>query len=153
MVYDDHPIAEHLRLLHVVSGEDEGLLPLFQLRDVVPESMPALRVQAGGGLVQVEDGRIGDQRPGHEQAALHASGELMTIFCRVLIELGPRNGLTGLQPRFGTGEAAQPGVEVEVLGNAQVRVKAGLLRGDAEEAFGLDGILEDVVTSHGDRAR
>jgi len=34
-----------------------------------------------------------------------------------------------------------------------VRVKAGLLRGDAEEAFGLDGILEDVVTSHGDRAR
>jgi len=33
-----------------------------------------------------------------------------------------------------------------------VRVKAGLLRRDAEEALGIDGILEDVVSAHGDRA-
>jgi len=33
-----------------------------------------------------------------------------------------------------------------------VRVKTGLLGGDAEEAFGLNWISEDVVTSHGDRA-
>lgn len=31
-------------------------------------------------------------------------------------------------------------------------MKAGLLGRDAEEAFGLDGILQDVVSAHGDRA-
>jgi len=34
-----------------------------------------------------------------------------------------------------------------------MRMKAGLLRGDAKEALGLDGVLEDVVAAHGDRAR
>ena len=89
VVDDDHPVAELLRLLHVVGREDHRLSSPLQLEDVLPEGVPGLGVQPRRRLVQVEDGRVGDQGPGHEKAALHAAGELVAVLFGMALQLRP----------------------------------------------------------------
>ena len=57
VVHDDEPVAQLLGLVHVVGGEDlrdAGVLEPIQL---VPQRVPGLRVETGGGLV--EDEQVG----------------------------------------------------------------------------------------------
>ena len=55
MVDDREPVAELVGLLHVVRGEEDGLAVGVQLAEDLPQRDAALRVEAGGGLVEEED--------------------------------------------------------------------------------------------------
>ena len=52
LVHDHEPIAELLRLVHVVRREDERHALLLEAVEAVPERVPRLRVEAGGRLVE-----------------------------------------------------------------------------------------------------
>ena len=59
MVDDREPVAELVGLLHVVRGEQDRLPVGVQLAEDLPQRDAALRVEAGGRLVEEQDRRAG----------------------------------------------------------------------------------------------
>ena len=59
VVDDGEPVAELVGLLHVVGGEQDGLAVGVELAEDLPQGDAALRVEAGGRLVEEEDRRAG----------------------------------------------------------------------------------------------
>ena len=59
VVHDREPVAELVGLLHVVRGEQDRLALVVQLAEDLPQGDAALRVEAGGGLVEEQDRRAG----------------------------------------------------------------------------------------------
>jgi len=51
-VHDDEPVAELLRLVHVVRRKDKRHPLLLQPEEAVPDDVPGLRVEAGRRLVE-----------------------------------------------------------------------------------------------------
>ena len=60
-----------VRLLHVVRGEQDGLTVVVQLAEDLPHRDPALRIEAGGRLVEEEDGGPVHDRSRHHQPLGH----------------------------------------------------------------------------------
>ena len=75
VVHDADAVAELVGLLHVVRGQEDRLAVGVQLAEDLPQGDAALRVEAGGGLVEEQDGRAVHDRPGHHQPLRHAAGE------------------------------------------------------------------------------
>ena len=69
-----HAIAEALRLVHVVRGEEHGLAALLEPLHHIPELPPRLRVESSGRLVEEQQVRIGNERARHREALLLAAG-------------------------------------------------------------------------------
>ena len=96
VVDDGHAVAEPLRLVHVVRGQEHGRPPALKLVHDVPDLPPRLRVEAGRGLVEEQQLRVADQRAGHGQALLLPAGEGAHARLRLLRELdlagSPRPG-------------------------------------------------------------
>ncbi len=62
VVDDEHPVAQRVRLVQVVRGEEDGGAEVgAQPPDVLPQVRPALRVKPGGRLVQEDQRRLVDQ--------------------------------------------------------------------------------------------
>ena len=59
MVDDRDPVAELVGLLHVVRGEEDRLALGVELAEDLPQRDAALRVEAGGRLVEEQDRRAG----------------------------------------------------------------------------------------------
>ena len=59
VVDDREPVAELVGLFHVVRGEEDGLAVAVQLAEDLPQRDATLRVEAGGRLVEEQDGRGG----------------------------------------------------------------------------------------------
>ena len=55
VVHDRDPVAELVRLLHVVGREQDGLPFGVHLAEDLPQRDPALRVEPGGRLVEEQD--------------------------------------------------------------------------------------------------
>ena len=70
MVDDAHPAGHSVRLVHLVSGEENGP-GVGEGLDVFPHQDPALRIQAGLGLVENQQLRVVDQGQGQIEAPLH----------------------------------------------------------------------------------
>jgi hypothetical protein len=75
MIDDDQPIAQALRLIHEMRGQNQRFAGGFELLQAFPDQVAGLRVEAGGRLVEENDVGVIDQRPGQRQAPLHAAGE------------------------------------------------------------------------------
>ena len=75
VVDDRDPVAELVGLLHVVRGEEDRLPVVVQLAEDLPQGDAALRVEAGGRLVEEQDRRAVHDRPGHHEALGHAARE------------------------------------------------------------------------------
>ena len=82
----DHgePVAQPLRLVHVVRHEDDGdPAPPYPL-DQVPGVAPGLRVQARGHLVEDGHAWAADQRERDGQPLLLAAGEVFVEVAQLL---------------------------------------------------------------------
>ena len=73
VIHDADAVAEPLRLIHVVGGQDDGATRLFELVHEVPQMTPRLRVEASGRLIEKKQFRIADQCAGHGQPLLLSS--------------------------------------------------------------------------------
>ena len=90
--------AELVGLLHVVGGEEHGLSFAVQLAKDVPEREAALRIEAGGRLVEEEDRRPVEDGPGHHETLRHASGERVDRGLAPLRQLELLEQVVGDQP-------------------------------------------------------
>ncbi len=75
MVHDGDPLAELVRLLHVVRREQDGLAVPIELAEQVPQGQAALGVQAGRRFVQEQYGWTVEDGPGHHEALGHPTGQ------------------------------------------------------------------------------
>ena len=74
VVDDSDPIGQRVRLLQVLRGEEHGHpLVMGQPRHLLPQRRAALRVEAGGRLVEEEDPRRVDERQCEIEASLHSA--------------------------------------------------------------------------------
>ncbi|COZ37787.1 Uncharacterised protein [Mycobacterium tuberculosis] len=71
-----HPVAQLVGGGHVVRGEKDRAAARLQVHDDVLDLAGVHRVQPGGGLVEEQQLRVVDQRPGEGQPHLHALGVL-----------------------------------------------------------------------------
>src|SRR5256885_1991124 len=72
--FPGHRVGEHVRLLEVLRGEEQGRLLFHQLPDDPPELQPAAGVEPGGGFVEEEHLRMGNEAGGQVEATAHAAG-------------------------------------------------------------------------------
>ena len=77
------PLAQPLGFFHEVRGQDQGLAIRRQAAHALPDQVPRLRVETGGGLVEEQKLRVIDQRAGEREAPLHAARERVDLRRRV----------------------------------------------------------------------
>ncbi len=153
MVHDRHPIAQLVGLLHVVGGEQDRLPLAVELPEDLPQRQAALRVEAGGRLVQEQHGGAVEDRARDHQPLGHPAGE------REHRRLGPLGQLELLEQLVGgardsrRGDAEQAAVEVEVLPHRQLAVQGVRLRDCPEQLLGQRRVGDNVDRAHVRRAR
>ena len=151
---DQQPIGEVLRLVHVVSGEDDRLAELLEAVDHAPRLPPSRRVEPGGRLVEEDKVRIADQSERDVDAALLPPGSARDAFAAFLGEpdevdrLVNRPRASSRTSRTATPSPAPSGLEVEL------RPPAGTMPMRSRQArAGLAGSVPSTETSPAVRGR
>ena len=72
----DHrdPVREAIGLIEVLGRQQHGRPLRHELLDHVPQREPAAGIEAGRGLVEEQDRRLGDERRGEVEPAAHPAG-------------------------------------------------------------------------------
>ena len=58
MIHDPNTVAQSLRFLHIVGGQDDGSPRLLQAVHEVPQMTPCLGIEPGCGFIEKEKLRI-----------------------------------------------------------------------------------------------
>ena len=90
VVHDRDPVAERVGLFEVVGGDEDGHALGAQPADLVPHVGPALRVEAGGRLVEEDDARLVDDAERDVDPPALAAGVGLALAVGVLGELERR---------------------------------------------------------------
>ena len=144
VVDDRQAVAELVGLLHVVRGEEDGLALLVELAEDLPQRETALRIEAGGGLVEEQRGRTVHDRPRDHEALRHAARERGDRFRRPLAEAELLEQTRGLGPGRLRGHPEESAVEVEVLPHAERAVERVALGHHADHLLRRGGVLDHV---------
>ncbi len=144
---DRDTVGEHLRLVHVVRGQEHGLAEFSQPGDQRPELAPGGRIEAGGRLVEEEQVGIADQSDADVEAAQLSAGEAT----RARLGLGAE---TNVLDRLvdARGLAVIAGVELERLANGEFGSHPALLEHDSDPLMPLTVGLCGVLAEHADLA-
>ena len=86
-----------------------------QARDLLPQRGAALRVEAGGRLVEEEDARPVDEREREVEPPLHAAGVAADLAVGGLGEADALEQLVGARPALGPRQALQRRLQAQVL--------------------------------------
>ena len=147
MIDDPDPVGEDIRLLEVLGGEeDRHSLLLHQPCDLFPQRRAALRVEAGGGLVEEEDPRPVHQGQSQIEAPFHSARVLAHAAVSGVPQADAVDELLGALPALCLRDALEGRLEVHVLPAVQVRVEGRLLKGNADRRADLGPLLDDVVS-------
>ena len=145
-VDDDDAVAQRVGLVEVVGGEEHRRPALAaQLGDVPPQVGPRLRVEAGGGLVEEDEGRVVDQPHRDVEPSLLAPRHVLGHPLPQALELQ----LVEELPAASYGVGLRHPVEHPVVHDLLARTGGGErrtgLRDVADRAAHLHGLLDDVV--------
>src|ERR1017187_7715359 len=145
MVHDADAVAEPLRLLHIVSRQNDGAARLLEPVHQVPQMTPRWRIETGGGLIEKEQLRIAHQCARHRQPLLLASRQTAHARAALLFQLRCVDGLIH-------GEAApvKAAKEPQRLLHRELVGKLGLLElnADALAQFARDRKSTRLNSSH-----
>src|SRR5690606_3535159 len=115
-VIDDHDVvAQALRLVHVVGGEQQRLALALEIEQALPDHYPGLRVEAGGRLVEDDQAGVTYQGAGDDQAPLHAAGERLHAGVDLVRQLHEREQLRDALGQGGAVQAEVAAVHLEIL--------------------------------------
>ena len=87
MIDDDDLVAQALRFVHVVGGQQQRQPLPFEIEQPLPDHHPRLRVEPRGRLVQDHQLRTADQGAREHEAPLHAAGQLIDPALETFAEL------------------------------------------------------------------
>ena len=147
-VHDHQPVAELLRLVHVVGGEDEGhTLPLERV-EAIPQQVASLRVEAGGGLVEQQQLGLVDEGARHDEPPLHAARQRVDAVVATVAQLHERQQLVGALTNDRAGEVEVSPVDEEVVPNGQLGVEVVLLGRDTDARADAGTVDRGVHPEH-----
>ena len=112
----------------------------------------ALRVEAGGGLVEEQDPRPVHQRQRQVEPALHAARVAAHLAVGRLGQAHALDQLVAAALALGLGQAVQRGLQAHVLARGQERVERGLLQRGADVLAHLRAVRAHLVAGHARRA-
>src|SRR5581483_8055214 len=144
VVHDRHPVAELVRLLHVVGGEEDRLPGGMELGQDLPQRQAALGVEAGGRLVEEQDAGPVEDGPGDHEPLGHAAGERGDVGLGPVGEAELLEETVRLLLRLVGRHPEVAAVEVEVLPHRELTVEGVRLRHDADDLLGPGGVGHDV---------
>jgi hypothetical protein len=152
VVDDPDPVGQHVRLLEVLGGEEHGdPVVLGKAAHLLPECAPALRVEAGGRLVQEEDpGRV-DERESQIEPALHPTGVAADLAVGRLREPHALEQKVTAPGALRTRDSLQRRLQPQVLPAREERVESRLLERGSNRGPDLRPFADDVVAGHGRR--
>jgi hypothetical protein len=153
MVHDADPVAQLLRLLHVVRRVEHGHALLVKRLDVIQDVAAALRVDADSRLIHDDQWRFVQQRYPDVHASLHAPRVGLDPLLLPVGQTGDPQNLVHPLPEPRAPQPVHLSPEVEVLPRRQVRVKGDFLRHDAEKRLSRVALGEDRATHHPRLAR
>ena len=128
VVYHHQPIAQMLRLVHIMRGQQNGNALPFQHHKLFPHQQPRLRIKPRGRLVKHKYARLMQHRPRYQQPPPHPARKLIHRVMRLVLQLKQRQRLMRPLPYLRARHIEIPPVCVQVLKHAQIRVKAIRLR-------------------------
>ena len=147
-VHDHQPVAELLRLVHVVGGEHERDAVLLEPVQALPEHVPGLRVEAGGGLVEQQHLGLVDQRTCDREPPLHPARKRVDARVAAVAELHELEELLRTPADLGAGQVEVAPVDHEVVPDRELGVEVVLLRHHAEPAADLGAVGGRVEAEH-----
>mmetsp|Transcript_58669 Transcript_58669/g.154536 ORF Transcript_58669/g.154536 Transcript_58669/m.154536 type:complete len:275 (+) Transcript_58669:93-917(+) len=134
LVQDCLPAGQHIGLVQVVRGEEDGSPLTLHPHEQVPEFPPIRRVHAGGRLVQKHHRRLAQEACRHPQAPLLTPAQGLHPRLALFGQPQCLQGLVDLQRRARQRHAAQGGEEGQVLVHGELVVKWIVLGAHAEVA-------------------
>ena len=148
-VVDHHDvIRQAVSFLQVLGGEQQRRARLHQLDDDVPHVGPAPRVEPGGGLVEEQHRRLGDQRAGKIQTAAHATRVGLHRPVARFPEVEPLQQFPSPLPCQSPAQPVQPAHHVEVFVAGEVLVDCGVLARQADAGPDRARVGADVDPGH-----
>src|SRR3990172_2138798 len=146
-VHDRDAVAKGLGLLHVVGCEDHSLALIADVLDEVPQVVPGLRVEPGGGLVEEDDVGVVNQGDSDGEALLLAAGEGLDERTALLIE-----GESRQEPLERRTVAEQCGERAQRLLDGQLRPERLRLELHADAVLDGGALADGVEAEEGDAA-
>jgi len=150
LVDDPDPIAEPLRLLHVVGGVEDRHPLLLELGDTRQDGVAALRVDAHGRLVQHQEPGVVEQADADVQAPLHAPGEAVRAIAGPVGQVDDGQDLVHAAVELLAPEPLEASEEAEVLAGGQVGVDGQILGDVADGGLGVGRADVDRPAGHDD---
>ncbi len=152
MIDDDDAVREAVRFLEVLRGEEHRGAGVDELLDHVPQLGSPLGVEAGGRLVEEQDGGLVDERRGQVESSAHPTGVGAHEAVGGVDQVEPFEQLRAASPDPGGGLMGQPADQGEVLAGGEVLVDGGVLAREADHRSGPFGVSHDVDAEHGGAA-
>ncbi|MPM00207.1 hypothetical protein SDC9_46430 [bioreactor metagenome] len=156
----DHPPGVHqaqriaaLGLLEVGRGPDHRHALGGERLHHPPQLAPRDRIDAHPGFVEQQQFRLPDQRAGKAELLLHAARQLAGQPPGKAVQIGEIEQPAELRLPGRAGDAAQIGIENQVLHHRQILVEAEFLRHVADPQVQLRRGMQRVEPQHLDLAR
>src|SRR5208337_1534817 len=86
-IHDRDVVAEFFCFFHVMGCKKECRILLLKVIELVPDSAPAVRVEAGCRLVENQYLRIVHERAREQKPVFHAPGELVDLCPGLVLKL------------------------------------------------------------------
>ena len=153
VVHDDQPVTEPCCLVEIVGGEDDGISLRPEGPEFFPHQVPGLRVEPDGWLVEDEDIRVIDKRPGKDQAAFHSAGEFLYRDVAFLHKLDECEQLICFFRSSFIRNIEILCIHEQVTEAGEVGVEVRFLRDDAETGLDFDRSCCRVHAEHGKVSR
>ena len=144
-VDDADLVGQAVGLLQVLRGQKDRGAAVHQRADDVPHLLARARVQPGGGLIEEDQRRPGDQRDGQIQAAPHAAGVAAHLLAAGLGQAEGCQELVGPFAGPAPAQAQQAPEESKVLNPGEHLIDAGVLARHPDDAAHRVALADNVV--------
>ncbi len=148
-VDDDDPVREAFGLLEVLGRQHDGGAVGDQVFDERPQLVAGPRVEAGGGLIQDQYGRVSDEARAEVEASSHAARVGLHLAVGSLGERETVQYLLRPPAPFGLSDVVEQPDQFEVLPPGEHLVHGGVLAGQSDHGPQPLRVPDDVVP--GDR--
>ena len=145
-------VRKAIGLVEVLRGQQHGRPLRHQLLDHVPQREPAAGVKARGGLVEEQDGRLGDERRGEVEPAPHPAGVGLDGTARRVDQVEALEQRLAARPCLAARHAVEPADHRQVLEPRQVLVDGRVLAGESDLLAQLGRVADHVEAGDGSRS-
>ncbi len=119
-----------------------------QIAEQLDEGAAGFDVQAGGGFIEEQHGRLMEQAAGDFDAAARAGREGTHKGTGVLGEVHARQEDGGTAAARLRGEAVEPGEKIEILGDGEIGIGRECLRNVTDGAADGGRVAQRVVSTN-----